>query len=101
MSCLGRGLVLLRHAASIGTAFWLVNDSRCVLWCRRREGMTESAGTSWQKREETIVRLTERYLSWRKKRKLARKAKQKARNPIVDWLDAIGSAIVIVLLINQ
>ena len=56
---------------------------------------------SWQNWEKTLVRLTERYLSWRKKRKLARRAKQKRRNPLVDWMDAIGSAVVIVLLINQ
>jgi signal peptidase I len=63
--------------------------------------MTESSGMSWQNWEKTIVRLTERYLSWRKKRKTAKKAKQKSRNPLVDWMDAIFSAIVIVLLINQ
>ena len=45
--------------------------------------------------------MTERYLTWRKRRKLARKEKQKKKNPVVDWLDAIGSAVVIVLLINQ
>jgi signal peptidase I len=63
--------------------------------------MTETGSISWEKWEQTLVRLTERYLSWRKKRRLAKKAKQKARNPIVDWIDAIFSAVVIVLLINQ
>lgn len=63
--------------------------------------MTESAALSWQNWEKTIVRVTERYLSWRKKRKIARRAKQKSRSQIVDWMDAIFSAIVIVLLINQ
>ena len=29
------------------------------------------------------------------------KARQKRRNPVVDWIDAILSAVVIVLLINQ
>ena len=53
---------------------------------------------SW---EAGLVRVTERYLTWRKKRRTARKAKQKKRNPVVDWLDAILSAVVIVLLINQ
>ena len=63
--------------------------------------MTESAAMAWQNWEKSIVRETERYLSWRKKRELARKAKQKQRNPVVDWIDAILSAVVIVLLINQ
>jgi signal peptidase I len=53
---------------------------------------------SW---EAGLVRVTERYLTWRKKRRTARKEKQKKRNPVVDWLDAILSAVVIVLLINQ
>ena len=63
--------------------------------------MTESSTLSWQRWEKTVVRVTERYLSWRKKRKTAKKAKQKSRNPLVDWMDAIFSAVVIVLLINQ
>jgi signal peptidase I len=56
---------------------------------------------SWENWEKSVVRITERYLSWRKRRRQARRAKQKKRNPILDWLDAIGSAVVIVLLINQ
>jgi signal peptidase I len=56
---------------------------------------------TWQQWENAVVRLTERYLSWRKRRKTAKKERQKRRNPAVDWLDAIGSAVVIVLLINQ
>ncbi len=63
--------------------------------------MTESPAISWENWQVWVVRVTERYLSWRKKRRQARKAKQKRRNVIVDWLDAIGSAVVIVLLINQ
>ena len=63
--------------------------------------MTGNPAISWEKWEKSVVGITERYLSWRKKRRLAKKAKQKKRNPIVDWLDAIGSAVVIVLLINQ
>ena len=51
--------------------------------------------------EKSIVGVTERYLSWRKKRRLAKKEKQKKRNPILDWMDAILSAVVIVLVINQ
>jgi signal peptidase I len=56
---------------------------------------------TWVEWENTVVRATERYLSWREHRKAAKKARQKGRNPAVDWLDAILSAVVIVLLINQ
>ncbi len=54
--------------------------------------------TDWEK---SIVGVTERFLSWRKKRRLAKKEKQKKKNPVLDWLDAILSAVVIVLVINQ
>jgi signal peptidase I len=63
--------------------------------------MTESAAGSWSEWEKWIQGVTERYLTWRRKRRDARKARQKRRNPIVDWLDAILSAVVIVLVINQ
>jgi signal peptidase I len=56
---------------------------------------------TWLQWENAVVRATERFLSWRERRKAARKAKQKRRNPVVDWMDAILSAVVIVLLINQ
>jgi signal peptidase I len=62
---------------------------------------TRSNAIWWDAWERWVVRVTERYLTWRKKRQLARKAKQKRRNPVVDWIDAIFSAVVIVLLINQ
>jgi signal peptidase I len=48
-----------------------------------------------------IQRTTERFLTWRKRRRLAKKERQKQKNVIVDWLEAIGSAVLIVLLINQ
>jgi signal peptidase I len=51
--------------------------------------------------EKAVVETTERFLSWRKRRRIAKKAKQKKKNPILDWIDAILSAVVIVLLINQ
>ena len=63
--------------------------------------MASTAPASWQQWEKSIQSATERYLTWRKRRKIARREKQKKKNPIVDWLDAIGSAVVIVLLINQ
>jgi signal peptidase I len=63
--------------------------------------MTETRGAAWNEWEKSVQRETERFLSWRKKRRDARKARQKRRNPVVDWIDAILSAVVIVLLINQ
>jgi signal peptidase I len=54
--------------------------------------------TEW---DAGVVRVTERYLTWRKRRRMAKREKQKKKNPVVDWLDAILSAVVIVLLINQ
>jgi signal peptidase I len=63
--------------------------------------MTESTAVAWKRWEKSIQQWTESFLGWRKRRRLARKAKQKRRNPIVDWADAILSAVVIVLLINQ
>jgi len=45
--------------------------------------------------------LTERYLSYRKKTKRIKKEKQKAKNFIVDWLEAFLWAAGVVLLINQ
>ncbi len=50
---------------------------------------------------EKIVSRTELLLTKRKRRKLIKKEKQKRKNPILDWLDAILSAVFIVLLINQ
>jgi signal peptidase I len=63
--------------------------------------MTDSTAGSWAEWENWIQGFTERWLTWRRKRRDARKARQKKRNPVVDWLDAILSAVVIVLVINQ
>ena len=63
--------------------------------------MKSDTSTPWGRWEESIQRTTEQVLTWRKRRRVARKARQKKRNPVVDWLDAILSAVVIVLLINQ
>ncbi len=56
---------------------------------------------TWQQWEESLVHTTERCLSWRARRKAAKKERQKRRNPVVDWIDVILSAVLIVLLINQ
>jgi len=56
---------------------------------------------SWQQWELAVQSVTERALTWRKRRRIVKKEKQKKKNPVLDWLDAILSAVVIVLLINQ
>lgn len=63
--------------------------------------MSVETNSPWAQWEQSVVFHTERYLTWRKKRRLRKKERQKKRNPIVDWIDAIASAVVIVLLINQ
>ena len=45
--------------------------------------------------------LTERYLSWRKRRKRLKKEKLKNKNIILDWVEAFLWAVGMVLLINQ
>ena len=45
--------------------------------------------------------LTERYLTFRRKNKRIKKEKQKAKNFIVDWIEAFLWAAGVVLLINQ
>ena len=56
---------------------------------------------SWQQCELAVQTVTERVLTWRKRRRIVKKEKQRKKNPVLDWLDAILSAVVIVLLINQ
>ena len=56
---------------------------------------------TWLEWEKVAQKSAERYLTWRKRRRIARKEKQKKKNPILDWIDAIVSAVIIVLLINQ
>jgi signal peptidase I len=63
--------------------------------------MSEGKALTWESWQISVQRRTEAFLAWRKKRRLKRKERQKKRNVIVDWLDAILSAVVIVLLINQ
>jgi signal peptidase I len=48
-----------------------------------------------------MVEITEEVLTWRKRRKLIHKEKQRRKNPVVDWIEVILSAALIVLLINQ
>ncbi len=56
---------------------------------------------TWNEWCLVVQRETERYLSWRKTRKARKKERQKKKNPVLDWLEAILSAVLIVLLINQ
>ena len=57
--------------------------------------------SGWQRWQRGVVSATERYLSWRRRRRIRRKIRQQRKNPVLDWAEAIGSAILIVLLINQ
>ena len=50
---------------------------------------------------ETLQNLTEKYLSYRKRKRRIKKEKQKAKNVIADWLEAFLWAAGVVLLINQ
>lgn len=61
-----------------------------------RRMSTSQAG--WQ---DSLVRGTERFLTWRKRRRLRRKEKQRQKNVIVDWVEAFIWAAFVVLLINQ
>jgi signal peptidase I len=56
------------------------------------------ADTTWGVRVQTV---TETVLTWRKRRKLRKKEKQRRKSAVRDWAEAIGSAVLIVLLINQ
>lgn len=56
---------------------------------------------TWAQWETGVQVSTERFLTWRKRRKTAKKERQKRKNPIQDWAEAIASAVLIVLLINQ
>ncbi len=48
-----------------------------------------------------VVGTTESFLTWRKRRQLKKKEKQKKRHPIIEWVDAFLWAAFVVLLINQ
>ena len=55
----------------------------------------------WQTWGDALQAITERFLTRWRFRKLRRRERHRRRNWIVDWLDAIGSAVLIVLVINQ
>jgi signal peptidase I len=53
---------------------------------------------AWTLRLQTT---TERFLTWRKRRRLRKKQKQQKKNVILDWLEAFLWAAGVVLLLNQ
>jgi signal peptidase I len=48
-----------------------------------------------------LVAFTERFLTWRKRRRLRKKQKQQSKHVVVDWIEAFLWAAGVVLLINQ
>jgi signal peptidase I len=50
---------------------------------------------------DRVQSITENYLTWRKRKRRIKKEKQKAKNPVLDWLEAFLWAACMVLLINQ
>jgi signal peptidase I len=50
---------------------------------------------------DRVQSITENYLSWRKRKRRIKKEKQKAKNPVLDWVEAFLWAACMVLLINQ
>lgn len=53
---------------------------------------------NWYRNVQSV---TERFLTWRKIRKEKKLEKQRAKHPVVDWLEAFLWAAGVVLLINQ
>jgi signal peptidase I len=82
-------------ATIIGSGPALVNGNGNVLPSWLGVAMT------WNQWSENVTTATERFLTWRKRRRLAKKEKQKRKNPVLDWVEAILSAVLIVLVINQ
>lgn len=50
---------------------------------------------------QRLVAYTERFLTWRKRRKIRIKRKHQQKHPVRDWIEAFLQAALIVLLINQ
>lgn len=50
---------------------------------------------------DALQEKTEAFLTWRKRRKLRLKEKQRNKNQVLDWVEAFLSAVVIVFFINQ
>jgi len=70
----------------------------------RPEGVRRGRGTDTMHladMQNSLVRVTERVLTWRRRRRLRRKEKQKRKNQILDWIQALLWAAVVVLIVNQ
>ncbi len=50
---------------------------------------------------DRLVQVTERFLTWRTRRRAYKRYKQQQKNVIVDWIEAFIWAAFVVLLINQ
>ncbi|MFP4113241.1 MAG: signal peptidase I [Spirochaetota bacterium] len=50
---------------------------------------------------DRLTRFTERFLTWRARRRVRKKIKQQQKHVVVDWLEAFLWAAGVVLLINQ
>jgi signal peptidase I len=50
---------------------------------------------------DRLCGVTERYLTWRRRRARIKKEKLRAKNPVLDWIEAFLWAAGMVLLINQ
>ncbi|MFP4180784.1 MAG: signal peptidase I [Spirochaetaceae bacterium] len=50
---------------------------------------------------ESVQRITEGFLTARKRRRAVARAKQKAKHPVIDWIEAFLWAAIFVLIINQ
>jgi signal peptidase I len=81
----------------IGLPLSLVNVQVIMLLYSQRDEVKMRQRTWLQ----AIQSNTEALLTWRKRRKLIKKEKQKRKNPVLDWVEVILSAVFIVLLINQ
>lgn len=57
--------------------------------------------TKAQEFNTRLIAFTERFLTWRKRRRFIKKMKQKAKHPIRDWVESFLWAAMVVLLINQ
>lgn len=55
----------------------------------------------WLAWEKWLVKQTERFLSWRKRRRLLKKEKQRRKNQLLDWIQALLWSLMVVLIINQ
>jgi len=56
---------------------------------------------TWQEWQQSVQQKTEAVLTWNKRRRLRKKEKQKKKNQILDWIEALLWAALFVLILNQ